>query len=252
MEENHSLGVPIEKRPGLAIADRATTADIGEEGAPISRAILTFGDPEKVARYEALKRGNAGKRRRVIRRRGNFIYHTNSDSLIRAEISLWEELCKDLWQQLSTRVLIASGLEWPPTADTCRRDLNFELWQFLLLHRYDCVKIRGQKLWFCNVRVRQTQPEKTEELCSAAVEATEQSPALAKRQTRRSKVRVFEAELRRRAESGEIERSWGLQSRALFGWHEKAHVGEKPAAGKTLRNQLKPLYDKLLQKHLKK
>ena len=250
MEESDSIEeAPVEGPPSTI----PKKANCKEEGVPISEAILVFGEPETVARYEKLKQSNEGKPRTVTKRRGNFIYTGYSNSLVEEEDNLKSKLWKGLCLKLSTRTLIASGVKYPvdDPININRQDLSHELWRFLRLLGSNGVKVRGQKLLFYDVRVRVPAAKRSSDVSAPPIDAPEHSPT-AKQRTKRNKVRLYEEELIQRSDAGPLERTWGRQYRALAEWFEKTHADKEPAAEKTLRNQLKPLYDKLLQKHLTK
>ena len=228
---------------------------------PISEAMYVFGDPEKVARYRAAKAAAAGKRRVVyfvmsdgepINRNIDTSAIARDNRLINDCKKLWRGLIGDLLRGLISGQLIGSGYKLPLELSSSEQDITAHLWGFLTLRRRG--HVAGGGLMFARVRVRcVTQKDYCPELVvNPTTRPAETATAVssAKRRTRSNKVEPFEIELRRRASEGSLESTWRRQARVLFEWFGREHLKKPAPAEKTLRNQLKPLYDKLLRERL--
>ena len=268
MGESDRLEGSPEERFGPASV--SATPNCEEEKVPISAAILAFGNPEKVVRYKELRAEIAGRRETIILltangepvnpnldfgaiRRGNY--------LIRERRRFWKELYRDFLQQVSCGELIASGFRYPLSPLPREEDLMLQLWQFV--HPYNGNVVKGGGIKFISVRVRRAPavPLSKEVTALIASDGSRSDPSdhgkpvrrdgaevVNKRKPKKSLTKLYELELRRRAAEGQLESTWGHQSRALQVWFASAHPHEKPLVKKTLGNQLRSLYGELMRR----
>jgi len=112
--------------------------------------------------------------------------------------------------------LIASGLALPLKETSRRRDIRPELWPRLTFG-HDFLVVMGNGLQFVEVLIRETRPVPSR-LPASETAASRQQERQRRQPGRPSIMLQIEAEMRRRAASGELAESLAAEAEALAEW----------------------------------
>jgi hypothetical protein len=230
-------------------------------GYTLREALKRFADPAKWQAYERDRRAAGSRRNRQYSMtfRGEPIAGwaaaeemQRSNALIEQRERAWRDLCFDLISRLRSGELIATGLEEPLTLDRARRPIPVHLWQVLRPDFKLSAAVRGG-LNISGILVRRaTEADQEPPAVSTTVEELpEPDPDMipeARPPGRPSMMPKIEAEMRRRAASGQLRTTLSAESKVLASWAQTTHPDERPPRAKSIQRRLGRLYQELKEK----
>jgi hypothetical protein len=216
----------------------------------LKEALERFADPAKWQAYERARRaaGNRRNRRYSMTFRGEPIAGwaaaeeiQRSNTLIEQRDRAWRDLCFDLISRLRSGDL-----------DRTRRPVPVHLWQVLRPDfKHSAAVGGGLKISGMLVR-RATEADQEPPVVSTTVEELpEPEPDMipeARPPGRPSMMPKIEAEMRRRAASGQLRTTLSAESKVLASWAQTTHPDEHPPRAKSIQRHLGRLYQELKEK----
>jgi hypothetical protein len=156
-----------------------------------------------------------------------------------AQAAAHKEMMNDLCRQLLDDRLIASGLALPLTPVSRRTDIAPRLWEVLTL-RPGAGEAIGKGLHITEVRIRRPKQPRTAEGRDGAIGQALRRPGP------KSIMPQIAAEMRARAERGELKVGIAEECRALEKWVKANHPEHpRPPKDKSIQNTLGKLYYEL-------
>jgi hypothetical protein len=221
------------------------------EGLPLWDALRAYGDPELWAAYEGarakLRSISARPRWSDTSRREREAWLDRYEAAKRAARNAdraWQVLGLDFKRRLQRGELVATGLKRPISEQSERVVIPAHLWSVLLLN-FKRSRVTADDIEFVDVRVRQAAAAQREaHECYPPASRMENAPAvhLEPGQGRPSIKHILGAEMRRRAEGGELRDKITPECRALRAWAE-CHVKDKHVPEvDSIRKALSELY----------
>jgi hypothetical protein len=139
--------------------------------------------------------------------------------------------------------LIASGVALRLKETSRRRDIRPELWLCLTFsHRF--ATVRGERLTYDHVLIREARPA-TPSRTERTQEAARPLAQHARGPGRPSIMPKIEAEMRRRAASGQIEESLGQEAKVLSAWAKRTFPDKHVPAPQSIERRLGHIYREL-------
>jgi hypothetical protein len=216
-------------------------------GLRLGEAIRRYSDEQKWRAYEDAAAAAAGKRRRgIIVLNGESIAGAHAAHRVHADNVLvdrkgkaWHNLLADFTRRLQSGELMATGLFAPLDARSQRQAIRAELWAVLKLN-FSRSSAKGAGCEVVAIRV---------------VHSAEQGGVKAADSTggvfgdglvgRPSCMAAIEAEMKARAERGELSETLTEECRQLAEWAKNAFRPRRTPTWKTIRNQLSSVYRQL-------
>jgi hypothetical protein len=160
--------------------------------------------------------------------------------------SLRARIAEVLIDKLARGELIASGIALPLRETSRRRDIRPELWARLTFS-YRFLTVVGNGLKYDQVLIREAWPATASatEREQEAARPPEQLHQAVRGPGRPSLMGLIEAEMRRRARSGQIERSLRREAEVLAMWANQEFPDEHVPKPKSIEKPLGPIYKEL-------
>lgn len=223
--------------------------DPAADEVPLAEAALRFVDPQMLQHRDALAAQIASwPRRGTARYRQGWpdedARHRQQVEMLRAPVrkahaAAHRTIIEDLHRQLREGSLIASGLALPLTPASRRTDIRRQLWSVLSL-RPGTGEVAGKGLRIVEVRVRRVRAPRAAERPDGA-----NGPAPG-RPGPKTIMPQIAAEMRARAERGELKDGIGAECRVLEKWAKVNHPKHpRSPKDKTIQNALNKLYYEL-------
>ena len=225
-----------------------------DEGLPLAEAIRAYGNPDLWAAYES-----AGAKLRSMPRRPSWLrdsreardewsdrYEAAARAARDAVDRAWKVLALDLSKRLQRRELVATGIKLPISEQSERMVIPAHLWPVFLLS-FGRSKAEAEGIEFVDVRVRRADARGAahESLRVAPPVASAPAVQLEPRRGRPNIKPILAAEMRRRAERGELRGKITQECRALRAWAEQHVQGEHIPQVNSIRRALSKLYQSL-------
>ena len=227
---------------------------VEDEGLPLADALRAYGDPQLWAAYEsartALKRipdrppwlhSSREARDEWLNR-----YEGAAPTARAALDTARQALELDFTTRVQRRELVATGIKLPISEQSERMVIPAHLWPVFLLS-FGRSKAEAEGIEFVDVRVRRADARGAahEFLRVAPPIASAPAVQLEPRRGRPNIKPILAAEMRRRAERGELRGKITQECRALRAWAEQHVQGEHIPQVNSIRRALSKLYQSL-------
>lgn len=232
------------------VSDKLEPRDPKADEVPLAEAAQRFVDPQLLQhRDELAERIASWPRPGTARYRQGWpdedARHRQHVAKLRvpvreAHAAAEQAITADLRRQLLDGSLIATGLALPLTPASCRTEIACHLWKALRLRPGVC-EVVGRGLRIVEVRVRRACSPRAAERHDGATGPTQKRPGP------NSIMPQITAEMRARAERGELKDRIGQECRALEQWAKANYPAHpRPPKAKSIQNVLGKLYYELL------